>query len=100
MPSAPQTSHIFARDGAGFFAITNVFPLPSLLRRCVRGVGRFGSFLVDFPAEIHSACATHSAIGATARAQVEAVPESCLAKDPISLQFPFLCSKNQSRLRG
>src|SRR5215467_11827128 len=100
MPSAPQTSQIFARVGIGFFSTTNVFPLPSLLCRCVRGVGKFDSLFFDFSAELHNACATHSATGATPRAQVRAVSDSCLANAPMRRQFPFRSSKNHSRLSG
>jgi hypothetical protein len=48
----------------------------------------------------HSCCATHSAIGATARPQIGAVSDSRTANDPASRQLPSRCSKNHSRLRG
>ena len=44
-------------------------------------------------------CATHSAIGATARPQVGAVSESRAARDAINLQLPSRCSKNQIHMR-
>jgi hypothetical protein len=69
-PSAPQTSQILDQRGNGFDLIANVFPLPSLRRRCVRRVGKVDSLLADLPAELHKACAIHSATGETARRQI------------------------------
>jgi hypothetical protein len=59
-----------------------------------------GRLLADVPAELHKACATHSATGATARPQVGAVLASVSVSDAINLAFPLRCSKNHSLLRG
>src|SRR5215472_14999924 len=99
IPSTPHISQIFPRRGNVFLSMTNSCPLPSLRRRCVRRVGRVGSFF-DASTELHRASATHSATGATARAQVGAVSDSFSVSEDMSLAFPLGCSKNHSRLRG
>src|SRR4051812_7736872 len=74
-----------------------VLPFASRLLFWVSRVatGTSGFFIVD-----QNARATHSAIGAIARAHVAAVSESCVASDAINLQFPSRCSKNHSRRSG
>jgi hypothetical protein len=78
----------------------NSFPLPSIFRFWVSRVGMQSDFEVFLRVDAQSSCATHSAVGATARAHVGAVSESLVVIDAINLQLPFRSSRNHSRLNG
>jgi hypothetical protein len=62
-------------------------------RRCVRRLGSSRSLSAFFRL-FHSACGTHSAIGATARFQTGVVSDSFSVSDAINLAFPFRCFRS------
>jgi hypothetical protein len=97
--STPHVAQAFGMLGVPVIGVTDE---SSLIRRRLFSVNFVGNETLCFGFRIvdQSFCATHSATGATAQAQVDVVSESRIASSLINRHDPSRCSKNHRLEKG